>query len=54
MRVLNVYMNGIKVGELEKVNTGAHVFTYTSHWLDSPLGRPISLSMPLRGKPYKG
>ncbi|PFG45974.1 serine/threonine-protein kinase HipA [Vibrio sp. ES.051] len=51
---LHAYMNGIKVGVLEKRPNGAHVFTYDSDWISAPNGRPISLSMPLRKDAYTG
>ena len=47
MASLNAYMNGLLVGELIKLPNGAHQFQYDKAWVDSPMGRPLSLSLPL-------
>lgn len=54
MATLHVYMNGYLVGDLIRSSTGAHQFTYNSHWLETSGARPISLSMPLRHQEYRG
>ena len=54
MAVLNVYMNSYLVGALTKTGSGAHHFSYDTNWLKLPGSRPISLSMPLRHRPYQG
>ncbi|UAN45989.1 type II toxin-antitoxin system HipA family toxin [Serratia sp. JSRIV001] len=54
MADLDVYMNGYKVGIFSREGTGAHMFQYVDTWLNQPGSRPISLSMPLRRRPYKG
>ncbi|MXR70983.1 type II toxin-antitoxin system HipA family toxin [Shewanella sp. JBTF-M18] len=54
MAVLDVYMNGYRVGEFTKTSTGAHHFKYDEGWLKLAGSRPISLSMPLRHQAYKG
>ncbi|MBN3079172.1 type II toxin-antitoxin system HipA family toxin [Pectobacterium polaris] len=54
MAVLDVYMNGYRVGILTKTGSGAHHFSYDANWLGLPGSRPISLSMPLRHQPYQG
>lgn len=54
MNTLDVYMNGIKVGEYTRAPSGANSFTYHKAWLDSPGRRSISLSLPLREAPYSG
>ncbi|MBY6225592.1 type II toxin-antitoxin system HipA family toxin [Ferrimonas balearica] len=54
MAALKVYMNGIRVGTFIKATTGAHHFQYAESWLATPSSRPISLSMPLRQRPYQG
>ncbi|QQX80011.1 type II toxin-antitoxin system HipA family toxin [Shewanella sp. KX20019] len=54
MAVLDVYMNGYLVGGFTKSTTGFHLFQYAAQWLSTPNSRPISLSMPLRKKAYKG
>jgi serine/threonine-protein kinase HipA len=51
---LYVYMNGILVGGLVRESTGNLVFTYHPSWLTFENTRPISLSMPLTEKAYKG
>lgn len=54
MSVLDVYMNDFLVGRFSKDGTGAHCFQYEATWLEYPSSRPISLSMPLRERPYLG
>ncbi|MFT8210491.1 MAG: type II toxin-antitoxin system HipA family toxin [Symbiopectobacterium sp.] len=62
MAALDVYMNGYRVGVLNKTSSGAHHFSYDENWLGLPGSRPISLSMPLcryaamplRHQPYQG
>ena len=54
MDKLDVYMNGLKVGEYGRSRSGANTFGYDESWLDSPGRRCISLSLPLRSKPYPG
>ena len=53
---LSLWMNNQRVGTWAVTAQGEHVFHYDNAWLASPLGRPISLSMPLRPAtaPYKG
>lgn len=53
-RLLNLLMNGLHVGELEKSHHGRLAFKYASSWLETPGARPISLSLPLVRKPYLG
>lgn len=48
MASLAAYMNGEKVGTLVKLSNGAHQFQYARTWVESPLGRPLSLSLPLQ------
>lgn len=52
--VLNVWMNGLHVGELTKTTSGALSFVYVREWLETAGARPISLSLPLRHKTYSG
>lgn len=54
MNMLDVYMNGIKVGEYTRTQSGANSFTYDKNWLNSKGKRGISLSLPLREAPYNG
>jgi len=51
---LNVWMNGILVGELTKSSSGALTFIYVKDWLETNGARPVSLSLPLQHKPYSG
>lgn len=54
--VLGLWMNGQRVGTWRVTAQGEHQLHYDESWLASPLGRPLSLSMPLRpaSAPYKG
>ena len=45
---LGLWMNGQRVGSWVVSAQGEHQLHYDETWLASPLGRPISLSMPLR------
>lgn len=54
MAALDVYLNGYLVGHFSKESTGAHAFVYSEQWLSIKGSRPISLSMPLSKKVYKG
>lgn len=51
---LTLAMNGIEVGEWRKLANGATEFQYAESWLDSSRRRPISLSLPLSSKTYRG
>ncbi len=51
---LNIFMNGMRVGLLQKLHTGELTFLYDSKWLDMPGARPISLSLPLSAEHYQG
>ena len=51
--ILQVYLNGIQVGMLERSSAGGIKFTYHKSWLDTEGARPISLSMPLAPMPYE-
>lgn len=53
-KLLNISMNGIDVGKLEKTKTGALFFNYSESWLNTPSARPISLSLPLVDIKYSG
>ncbi|MFC0446099.1 type II toxin-antitoxin system HipA family toxin [Pseudidiomarina halophila] len=54
MEKLDVYMNGIKVGEYTRTRSGANQFTYDKSWLVSPGRRSISMSLPLQSTRYDG
>lgn len=51
---LFVSMNGLLVGELWKLKSGALQFRYVDEWLTSPYSRSLSLSIPLSKKVYEG
>lgn len=51
---LNVFMNGLLVGRLNKHSSGGLTFTYEQTWLQTPGARPISLSLPLSTKHHEG
>jgi len=53
-RILNVLMNGILVGKLEKTITSGLIFSYDEKWLNTPGARPISLSLPLVTERFYG
>ncbi len=53
-RLLNLLMNGIPVGQLQKNKNGSLVFVYAESWLNTPGARPISLSLPLIERPFSG
>ena len=54
--VLGLWMNGQRVGAWLVSAQGEHQLHYDETWLASPLGRPLSLSLPLRpaSVPYQG
>jgi serine/threonine-protein kinase HipA len=53
-RILNIAMNGISIGRLEKKENGGLIFTYDKNWLLQPGARPVSLSLPLIEQSFKG
>lgn len=53
-RTLNILMNGIFIGKLEKTIKGVLKFTYDQTWLNTPGARPISLSLPLVEQSFIG
>lgn len=46
MSDLWIWMNGERVGTWTATRTGAHKLTYEPAWVESPRGRPLSLSLP--------
>jgi serine/threonine-protein kinase HipA len=54
IRTLNILMNGLLVGKLEKTLQGSLVFIYDRTWLNLPNTSPISLSLPLVEQPFTG
>lgn len=53
-QTLGVWMNGEFVGRWTVNSRGEHEFVYDVDWQASPLGRSISLSLPLAEKQAKG
>jgi len=53
-RLLNVMMNGILIGQLEKTTKNELIFTYDPSWLNTSGARPISLSLPLVNQTFSG
>lgn len=46
-KALDVWMNAELAGRWTFSSAGGHAFVYDAAWLDNPLGRPLSLSLPL-------
>lgn len=53
-QTLGVWMNGEFVGRWSVTSRGEHEFVYDAGWQASPLGRSISLSLPIAGQKAKG
>lgn len=53
-RILNIFMNGILIGKLEKTLRNGLAFTYDTKWLNMNGARPVSLSLPLTDKTFMG
>lgn len=51
MNALDVYLHDDRAGALERHDGARLRFTYDPEWL-SAAGMPLSLSLPLREKPY--
>lgn len=47
-------MNGERVGNWSVSAAGHHTLQYAESWLESRLGRPLSLSLPLQMAPHRG
>lgn len=50
---LNVFLHNLPVGKLWLDEKRRFVFQYDTRWLESPEPIPLSLSLPLRSKPYE-
>ena len=48
-RTLSVWTNGQRVGTWTFNRRGEHSLQYDSEWMNSPAGRPLSLSLPFTG-----
>ncbi|MDO4163201.1 MAG: HipA N-terminal domain-containing protein [Bacteroides sp.] len=53
MRKCEVYIHGIKAGELTELNSQDYVFAYDHTYLLGEDNPPVSLTMPLREEPYR-
>jgi serine/threonine-protein kinase HipA len=55
-RALDIWMNGEYVGLWTATRGGVDVLSYAQGWLDSPLRRPLSLSLPILpgNEPHRG
>ena len=51
---LSLWMNGQKVGYWTRLSTGKQELRYCEEWLNSPFGRPLSLSLPFSLAARKG
>lgn len=51
---LNVFLNGRLVGQLRRETSGAISFQYDRPWLDWDSALSVSLSLPIRERPYTG
>lgn len=49
-RTLSIWANGERVGSWRIPTRGEDELVYDAHWLGSPAGRPLSLSLPLIGR----
>ena len=54
MKRLTVYLNSDPVGSLDQDDSGLLWFQYDAAWLKSPDAIPLSRSLPLQSKPFKG
>jgi serine/threonine-protein kinase HipA len=55
-RALGVWTNGHRVGRWSVGSQGGHSLAYERAWIESPQGRPLSLSLPFTpgGRPLRG
>jgi serine/threonine-protein kinase HipA len=53
-QTLQVLMNGLLVGRLERLGNGGLRFSYAPSWREHPGARPISLSLPLSSAQHEG
>lgn len=51
---LNVWQNGVQIGELSQEFSGALHFRYADTWMANPDAFPVSLSLSLRADRYSG
>ena len=51
MRQANIYISGLFAGRLVEDESG-YTFTYEAKYLNTQIATPVSLTMPLRARPY--
>ena len=51
MRQANVYISGLLAGRLSEDDSG-YIFAYDAKYLNGSAAAPVSLTMPLRARPY--
>ena len=49
LAALDIWMNGLFVGQWQRSSTGQDLLVYASGWMTAPEGRPLSLSLPFGG-----
>lgn len=49
MSVLDIWMNGVFVGQWHQKGRAVSRLVYDPSWVDHPQGRPLSLSLPMTG-----
>jgi len=54
LNALDIWMNGLHVGRWERSRSGNDRLLYDRAWMDSPEGRPLSLSLPFAGTNARG
>ena len=52
--VLDVYISGLRVGELHHLQGGKLSFSYDDRWMNGQVAIPLSLSMPTIARTYNG
>lgn len=52
MRVLNIWWDGRRVGQLTQDQHGELGFAYAQEWIDNNLAPPLSASLPKRAEPF--
>ncbi|MDO4929557.1 MAG: HipA N-terminal domain-containing protein [Bacteroidales bacterium] len=53
MRKGEVYVHGVKAGELAELDNMEYVFAYDQSYLKDEGNPPVSLTLPLREEPYR-
>lgn len=53
MRKCEVYIHGVKAGELAELDSHEYEFVYDRTYLQNHNNPPVSLTMPLREEPYR-